>query len=361
MSLHLWLRAETRPDEGRVGLMPEGAAALIAAGAHVTVEDSHQRVIPTADYAQAGCPIVPAGSWPGAPAQAVIFGLKDLPDDGTPLIHNHIMFGHAYKGQPGGQALLARFRTGGGCLYDLEALTAADGARVAAFGYWAGFAGAAVALWCWLAQERGHRPAPLAGFESAMHLRMALQQDLIATGTARPTALIIGAAGRAGSGAAALCRDMGVASTLWDLAETAAGGPFPAVLAHDMFLNCIVARPGTPVFVPGSAKAAQRRLSVIGDIACDPASDFSPIRVNDRLTSWAAPARRVHAAPPLDVVAIDNLPSLLPAESSADFAAQLLPHLVAFCAAGAGADQTIWTRAQAAFRQAMGVPRPVLA
>ena len=34
-------------------------------------------------------------------------------------------------------------------------------------------------------------------------------------------------------------------------------------------------------------------------------------------------------SPRLDVVAIDHLPSLLPRESSEDFASQLLPHLLA--------------------------------
>ena len=33
------------------------------------------------------------------------------------------------------------------------------------------------------------------------------------------------------------------------VAETASGGPFPEILQHEMFLNCILARPGCPVFV----------------------------------------------------------------------------------------------------------------
>ena len=40
-----------------------------------------------------------------------------------------------------------------------------------------------------------------------------------------------------------------------------------------------------------------------------------------------ATALRVAAAPPTDVMAIDNLPSMLPRESSQDHAAQLLPVL----------------------------------
>jgi hypothetical protein len=65
-------------------------------------EDGPARAVPIRDYAAAGCQIAPAGSWPDAPAEAIILGLKDLPADGTPLGHRHIMFGHAFKGQPGG-------------------------------------------------------------------------------------------------------------------------------------------------------------------------------------------------------------------------------------------------------------------
>jgi saccharopine dehydrogenase (NAD+, L-lysine-forming) len=93
-------------------------------------------------------------TWPDAPKEAIIFGLKELPEDGTPLIHRHIMFGHAFKGQHSGKALLQRFQAGGGTLYDLEYLTDATGRRVAAFGYWAGYAGAAVSVIAWLAQQR---------------------------------------------------------------------------------------------------------------------------------------------------------------------------------------------------------------
>ena len=342
---HLWVRAEERPNEDRVGLTHEGAAALLDAGISVTVEESRQRAIPIEGYAEAGCDIAPEGSWRSAPESAVIFGLKELPEDGTPLPHRHIMFGHAYKGQPAGQELLRRFRSGGGTLYDLEYLVDASGRRVAAFGYWAGYAGAAVALKCWIAQQSGEICGPVGVQPDSRHLQLTLQEELVTTGTQRPTALVIGALGRVGTGAADLCAAMGIPVTKWDMAETAHGGPFPEVLAHDIFLNCILARPGTPVFVPASAKSLPRRLSVIGDIACDPTSDFSPIKVYDRVTDWHEPALRVHETPPLDVTAIDNLPSMLPIESSEDYAAQLLPSLLAL----PNLTEGVWGRAKTEF------------
>lgn len=336
---HLWVRAEQRPNEERVGLTPEGAAALVKAGIRVTVEESSVRAIPIDGYKAAGCAIAAENSWPQAPADAIIFGLKELPEDGTPLTHRHIMFGHAFKGQPAGRVLLRRFKAGGGTLYDLEYLVDEAGRRVAAFGYWAGFAGAAISLKCWAAQQRGSICGPVSKYVSKQALLADLKAEL--PPAKRPRAIIIGALGRVGTGAADLCTAMDVAVTRWDMAETASGGPFPEVLQHEIFLNCILARPGCPVFVPASARTSPRELTVIGDIACDPTSDFSPIKVYDRVTDWAEPALRVADHPPLDVMAIDNLPSLLPVESSEDYARQLLPSLLTLKDLNAG----VWSRA----------------
>ena len=343
---HLWVRAEQRENEERVGLTPEGAADLIASGLKVTVEQSSVRAIPIDGYRDAGCLIAEENSWPDAPSDAIIFGLKELPEDGRPLHHRHIMFGHAYKGQPSGRILLDRFKTGGGTLYDLEYLVDETGRRVAAFGYWAGYAGAAVTLRCWMAQQNGAIAGPVGVLQSSEALLADLRSQITALDTNTLNALIIGALGRVGTGASDLLTALDIPVTKWDMAETASGGPFPEVLDHSLFLNCILARPGTPVFVPTSAKTDQRKLSVIGDIACDPDSDFSPIKVYDRTTTWNAPALRVHDTPPLDVTAIDNLPSMLPVESSQDYAQQLLPSLLTL----SNLDQGVWARAEATFK-----------
>ena len=347
--VHLWVRAESRPHEERVGLLPEGARELISRGVRVTVEESPRRVIPIDTYREAGAEVAPEGSWPEAPRDALIFGLKELPDDGTPLPHRHIMFGHAYKGQSAGARLLERFKAGGGTLYDLEYLVDENGRRVAAFGYWAGYAGAAVTLLAWAAQRQDEPCPPVTTWPQAEAMRADVKAAVESTGET-PDALIIGALGRVGSGARDLCTAMGVPVTPWDMAETAHGGPFPEVLDHALFFNCILAGPGVPVFVPADAGTRERKLRLIGDIACDPDSSFNPVPVYDRATSWEAPVLRVHDDPPLEVMAIDNLPSLLPLESSEDFAAQLLPHLATLDALESG----VWGRARTEFDKHTG-------
>ncbi|NQY61241.1 saccharopine dehydrogenase [Cognatishimia sp.] len=344
---HIWVRAEQRDNETRVGVTPEGAKSLLARGMRVTVEASESRVIPTEAYAQVGCEIAETGTWPNAPSEAIIFGLKELPEDGTPLPHRHILFGHAYKGQASGRVLLERFKAGGGTLCDLESLVDETGRRVAAFGYWAGYAGAAVSLMAWIAQQNGGVCGAVEAYRDKDALLEDLRGRLAALGSARPSAIVIGAKGRVGTGAKDLLVAMGSSVTEWDMEETAHGGPFPEILVHDIFVNSIFAREGTPVFVPKEALADSRKLSVIGDVACDPDSAFNPIPLYDRATSWSDPVLRVHDTPALDVMAIDNLPSLLPLESSEDYAAQLLPTLQS-------ADDltgSVWTRALAEFQK----------
>ena len=156
-TLRLWMRHEVRPTERRAPIVPVDARRLVEDGIAVTVEDSPQRVFPISDYAAAGCRIAEPGSWVGAPDDAYIIGLKELPEAPAALVHRHVFFGHTYKGQDGAGRLLPRFAVGGGTLLDLEYPVDAEGQRLAAFGYWAGYVGVALAV----LHHSGRLSAPL--------------------------------------------------------------------------------------------------------------------------------------------------------------------------------------------------------
>ena len=322
---HLWLRAESKPSERRVALAPAAARELIAAGFSVSVEECGNRVFDTRQYRTAGCRIVPYASWPDAPPDCYVLGLKELPEPLPALRHRHIYFAHAYKQQEGWKALLRRFAGDGGRLLDLEYLLDDNGRRIAAFGYWAGFAGAALGVMARLAQPGMLDPAGSYGNKDQL---LAQLSDLLESSSLRPRIIIIGAKGRCGSGAAELCRDLGIETTLWDLEETAQGGPFPEILEHDIFLNCVFVRSATPPFLTREFLAEARRLSVIVDVSCDPFADYNPLPIYDQCTTFLRPALRLMDEPVLDLIAIDHLPSMLPEESSEDFSSQLLGALM---------------------------------
>jgi saccharopine dehydrogenase (NAD+, L-lysine-forming) len=151
------------------------------------------------------------------------------------------MFAHCYKKQGGWDELLSRWPRGGGTLYDLEFLTDDTGRRVAAFGYHAGFAGAALALQVWAWQKRtggdgsdypAVKPYPN---ERALvdDIREQVSKAVELNGGSWPRVIVIGALGRCGSGAVDAALKAGVpdANVLkWDMAETAFGGPFPEIM-----------------------------------------------------------------------------------------------------------------------------------
>ena len=345
---HLWLRAEHRENEKRVGLTPQGATQLIKKGTKISVEASDMRIISTKDYKDAGCEIVSAGSWESAPEDAIIFGLKELPNNDKPLKHSHIMFGHAFKGQVSGKKLLKKFKEGGGTLYDIEYLTNETGKRVAAFGYWAGFAGAFVTLKVWINQQKKKECPPLSAFDDKNKLLGDLSNEISSVKT-HPSIIVIGALGRVGTGVCDFCNEFTLDIKKWDLAETSSGGPFREVLDHEILFNCVVSNPKTTMFFDPNYIESTRKLGVIGDIACDPDSDYNPIPIYTTPTTWSNPGLNIASSPPLDIMAIDNLPSLLPKESSIDFAEQLFPYLMEFDKK----HNEVWERSKAIFKQKM--------
>jgi saccharopine dehydrogenase (NADP+, L-glutamate forming) len=351
MSLHLWLRAETKPGEARTPLTPAGVRALVAQGARVTVEQSPLRAIPVDDYAQAGAAVVAAGAWASAPSDAVILGIKELPTSTTPLVHRHVYFAHCFKEQAGAREVLQRFVDGKGTLFDLEYLKDARGRRVAAFGFWAGFVGAAVGVLAWARQQHDGALLPAVSPWSSQQALVDACKHALA-GRAPPSSIVLGAKGRVGSGAVALLEAIGASTTKWDLEETRGGGPFAAILEHDLFVNAVLLSGALPPFLTRETIAGPRKLSVIADVSCDPHSPYNPIPVYDDITTMTVPTVRVvdasAANPALDVMAIDHLPSLLPRESSEDFAEQLLPHLLDLAKDG-GALSSVWQGARQVF------------
>jgi len=70
---------------------------------------------------------------------------------------------------------------------------------------------------------------------------------------------------------------------------------------------------------------------MVVDVSCDVHNPNNPLPFLDSVTTFQHPTRRLqlsNSTKPLDVVAIDNLPSLLPRESSVQFAESITPYLL---------------------------------
>lgn len=320
-STHLWLRSEARATERRTPLVPDDVRRLLDSGLQVTVEESDQRVYPIEEYAEAGATIAGTGSWVDAPDDVFVLGIKELPDEPAGLRHRHIYFAHAFKGQSDAAFTLGRFREGGGRLYDIEYLTDERGARVVAFGYWAGYVGAALGA----LELAGRLKAPVTPSS-----KDDLDQRLRDAGLDRDvSAVVTGARGRSGSGAVHALGVAGLDPARWDRAESRTQDP-SGLLRHELLVNCVATRVPTTPFVTTADLSRRRTLRLISDVTCDVTSATNMLPVNRQVTSWDEPVRRVSddRGHWLDVIAIDNLPSLLPREASRTFSADLTPHLL---------------------------------
>ncbi|KAK9368041.1 hypothetical protein V1509DRAFT_624083 [Lipomyces kononenkoae] len=335
----LHLRAESKPLEHRSALTPTTAKQLIDAGFNVIVERSSQRVFDDAEFEAIGAPLVDEFCWPSAPKDHLIIGLKELPEESFPLVHEHIQFAHCYKDQGGWKDVLSRYHNGNGVLYDIEFLTDDNGRRVAAFGFHAGFAGAAVGLLNWAWQLEHEEPLPAVDWypnEAALiaDVKKAVEDAVSRTGAKPPSVLVIGALGRCGSGAIDLLRKVGLQEEniiKWDMAETAKGGPFEEIVQSNVFINCIYLSKQIPPFVTmDTLNTKDRKLSVIVDVSADTTNPFNPVPVYTVATTFKEPTVPVELAngPKLSVISIDHLPSMLPREASEAFSAALLPSLM---------------------------------
>jgi len=337
---HFWLRHEIKIGEGRTPLLPQHVKILLDKGHQVTVEKSSSRCVSDEEYAKVGATLVQSETWENAPKDTIVVGLKELPENDKPLIHGHIYFAHCFKGQSGAKELLTRFKNGGGCLWDLEFLNLENGRRVAAFGRAAGIVGMAIGLLVWAFKQLDPTsPTPCRAFLE----RYDTYEDLAAYVTQElakakekagylPKPIVIGALGRCGGGSCDFAEKVGISVTKWDLDETKAGGPFKEILVHDIFVNCIYLMSKIPPFINKELlQTPERKLNVIVDVSCDTTNPNNPVPVYEGVTTFLNPTLRItEDENPIDVVAIDHLPSLVPSESSIEFDDSLIEYLLQF-------------------------------
>ncbi len=208
---------------------------------------------------------------------------------------------------------------------------------MAAFGYYAGFAGSAMGIDLWCHQQlNGNKPyGPIEPFPNEdlliTHVKSRLEQAKAKAGKT-PDVMVMGALGRCGSGAADFARRVGIPEEQiikWDMAETAKGGPFEEILKHEIFVNSIYLSKPIPPFLTKQMLDGERRLTVLVDVSCDTTNPHNPLPVYEVATTFDKPVLSVKSANPLpmDVIAIDHLPTLLPREASDMFVQDLLPTL----------------------------------
>ena len=294
----LYLRKETKKNEHRTPLTPQDCATLIENNYKIQFESSDTRCYKDDEYLRAGC--IPT-SIDEMDSRAIIMGLKEFDMTNMALLNKkHFYFSHAFKGQENSHTIINLFQENDGHIYDYEYIVDENGRRVIAFGYWAGFAG----MYLGLLQYRDGAVIELAQ-TSAAEIR-----DVLREYTDKPKITICGARGRCGRGCLELLKIADITPHICEKGERIPEDT-------EIFINAIYLSPdSTAVFFDDVSIVNYKRLRVIVDISCDIHAKNNPIRL-DYSKSWLTKYTKY------TIICIDNLPSLLPKDSSEEFSKKL--------------------------------------
>jgi len=309
----LIIRSELNPLEARTPIVPHHIPALLSMY-NVKVESSFSRCYPDHLYEFSGASIVPAGYW-NSTVNSYVLGLKAIDRAAKPtqtLLH----FAHCFKGQEGSKETLALLKD---CRFiDYEYMLDRDQKRVISFCAQSGKIGCYLALMAYHNRQH-HKKTDLPPFEEE-HYR-----SVLSAADRKPTVLLIGY-GTAGRRAKEILDQFGIVTTIW----TSRSIPDRSViLDHDILIHAIRLSddPSLAIkpFLTSTDLLSDHRLSIICDISCDMGNPRNTLPLYKAFTTKTKPISRIEGG--IDLIAINNLPSMEPHVSSEQFSSILCTYL----------------------------------
>ena len=300
----IYLRSETYENEFRAALIPDDVRELVQEGFTVIVQKSSKRAFRDILYLAAGA-VLTRKKWYDQDTNTIIIGIKEL--DRLDLLkgHTHIYFSHSYKNQKNSKEILTAFANSESVLYDLEYFRNPDGKRTLAFGFYAGLVG--IVLGLTQQYNKLNALSDITDLEPWKNM-----PSMVSFCKFSPDVKIgIVGKGRCSNGVQYILN-------FFKLSYDLLGRDNIAPEKYDILINCILLDESyTKVWI---GPDFQKDI-VIVDVSCDYSKKNNPIPIYKEATTWSIPVYNYNKY--ISVIAIDNLPSLLPRESSNEFSCEL--------------------------------------
>jgi saccharopine dehydrogenase (NAD+, L-lysine-forming) len=319
----IYLRSELNSNEYRCPITPQDVNKLISAGITIYVESSNNRIFDNVEYIKVGA-IITTDPWYTQKFQSgLIIGLKDIPNLEKLSNHNHIYFSHTFKNQKNSELILKEFKSSNSILYDFEYLLDDNNKRLIAFGYYAGFVGCCLGLMQYYTKRKTNTNIKdLKPFVSKTEL---INQVTICKNFAHLTNIkiaVIGNNGRCGKGVIDVLDSLNINYITLNKEEQKR-----KLEDFDIIYNCIVLNKSLNEVWLDKNTNFNKHLTIV-DISCDYNSVNNPIKLYNEATTWKEPVFSHNEY--VDIIGINNLPSLLPKDSSEEFSEILVKLLLNF-------------------------------
>ena len=314
----IYIRAETIKNEYRTPLNPLHINILINNGFIVYIQSSLCRIYKDTEYIENGG-IITSDEWYSSKFKnALIIGIKELFNLDKLENHTHIYFSHTFKNQINSEYILTKFINSNSKLHDFEYILDNHNKRIIAFGLYSGLVGGILGIKQYYNKinniESISNLTPWYSYEDMINSIKLKAENIQFVNIA-----IIGGYGRCGNGVKIILESLNLSYIIIDRTYD-----INNLIEFDIIFNCILLEESYDKTWFDQNTKFEKNL-VIVDISCDYSRLNNPIKLYNKATSWEEPIYKYNKF--VDIIGIDNLPSLLPKESS-DFFSNKLLHLL---------------------------------
>lgn len=317
------IRKELKPNEFRTPIIPMDVNILIANGFNVFIEHSKNRCFSTEEYINNGAILISDDDiYKLDTNSTIILGLKELEQSNQEYFKfTHMYFSHTYKNQSGSKEILNLFKKNGGQIYDLEYITDNQNNRLVHFGYYAGFIGAFLGICQYVEKINNNNLVNLKPIFN-INTNIIRIKNIVKLYNSLINIAIIGPNGRCGKGASDLLNLLDLPYDKFERRDDKNN-----LCNYNIIINCIFLKTTDQIepFVDFD-RITNFKNCIIVDVSCDFNNDNNPIKIYDKSTSHENPVIRINDC--VDLIAIDNLPTLIPIESSKHFSNKLVELLI---------------------------------
>jgi alanine dehydrogenase len=320
----IYIRKELNNNEKRTPIIPLDIKFLINSNYIIYIESSQNRIFKDDDYEKEGAFITKLKWNHPKFKDALIIGLKELDDLNNLNNHQHVYFAHCYKKQNNSIQILNAFKKSNSILYDFEYfLNQENNKRIISFGFYAGIAGVSIGLLQYYSYLMNNKDIKdLKYYENQEILISDLKNINLTNKTNKtnknPQIVIIGPNGNCGKGVQYILNKFNIK---YDILTTSDIINISSLKKYDIIFNCILLNEkyNNIWFSEENITKITNPLLII-DISCDNEKKNNPIQLKYPNTTFQNPIYQINEF--IKIIAISNLPSFLPKDSSTYFSSK---------------------------------------